>query len=95
MEMHFWSIFGRLLGGAGGRGEACGSLQILQAGAPDFITPCSPFGGAANLKASPLPPAPGSGWLLAGVLAAGWLLAGWLAGCWLLAGWLDPQGSQT
>ena len=26
--------------------------------AMDFITPCSPFGGAANLKASPLPPAP-------------------------------------
>ena len=54
----------------------------------DSITPCPPFGGAANLKASPLPPAP----LLT---AAGWL-AGWLAlqysdqldgllACWVFA----------
>ena len=42
--------FGRLLGGAGGRGHACLAMQILQNMPMDFITPCSPFGGAANLK---------------------------------------------
>ena len=42
-------------GGAGGRGGACLSLQILQSLHKDSITPCSPplCGGAANLEASP------------------------------------------
>ena len=49
---------------------------------------------AADLKASPLPPAP----LLAGWLSDCWivgLLAGWLlaASCWLVGCWLDLVGS--
>ena len=39
-----------------GRGPS--RLRICRIFIKGPITPCSPFGGAANLKASPLPPAP-------------------------------------
>ena len=45
--------------GAGGRGGACLTMQILQEWYPDSITPCSPCGDAANNRASPVPPTPG------------------------------------
>ena len=55
------------LAGAGGRGEACLNMQILQNGASIQSRPAPPCGGAANLLASPLPPAPLSQtlWLMA------------------------------
>ena len=46
--MHFWV-------GAGGRGRFPRAFRICK---KMTITPCSPFGSAANLKASPLPPDP-------------------------------------
>ena len=44
--------------GAGGRGWARGALKILQDLQQVFSTPGSPYGGAADLKATALPPAP-------------------------------------
>ena len=47
-----------LWGGAGGRGGSPGSLQILKNQTIVYSArPAPPEGGAANLKASPLPPA--------------------------------------
>jgi len=57
----FKLIFGMLLGGAGGRGwvpVASESENLQKSLSPYLHTPGSPCGGAANLKASPLPPAP-------------------------------------
>ena len=45
--------FGRLLGGAGGSGEACLSLQILQNGAPFQSRPAPPAGVRRILWATP------------------------------------------
>jgi hypothetical protein len=56
----FRLILGMLLGGAGGRGGvpvASESLESESLG-PCLHTPGSPCGGAANLKASPLPAGP-------------------------------------
>ena len=51
--------FFSLWGGAGGRGGSPGSLQILKNQTiVCSARPAPPEGGAANLKASPLPPAP-------------------------------------
>ena len=50
MEMHFWSIFGRLLGGAGGRGGVCGSLQSLQILHQIFSHALLPLRGCGELK---------------------------------------------
>ena len=48
-----------LWGGAGGRGGSPGSFQILKNQTIVYSArPAPPEGGAANLKASPLPPAP-------------------------------------
>ena len=67
---YFWAAFSRsdlrfdfglLLGGAGGRGwvpVASESENLQKSLSPYPHTPGSPCGGAANIKASPLPPAP-------------------------------------
>ena len=60
-ESDFRWVLNMLFGGAGGRGGLPGTLRFFRFCRIRFfvcITPCSPFGGAANLKASPLPPAP-------------------------------------
>ena len=48
-EVDFLSILGLFLGGAGGRGGACLSLQILQILHKDLITPCSPYAGVRRI----------------------------------------------
>ena len=64
--------FGLLLGGAGGRGwvpVASESENLQNSLSLCLHTPGSPCGGAANLKASPLPPAPSGCWLVAWLVA--------------------------
>ena len=50
--------FGRLWAGAGGRGWGLLEAEILQILTKDPTRHAPPEGGAANLKASSLPPAP-------------------------------------
>ena len=50
--------FGYLFGGVGGRGGACLSLQVLQELGRIYLARPAPLRGPADLKASPLPPAP-------------------------------------
>ena len=57
-EVRKMMTFGRLLLGAGGRGWGLPKLKILQILTKDSTRHAPPEGGAANLKASPLPPAP-------------------------------------
>ena len=70
---HKFMSVGRLLGGASGRETACRAVHILGIMVRNLLTPGSPDGGAAYLKASPLPPAPHGG-------RFDGLLAGWLSG---------------
>ena len=53
----FWNTLGALLGGAGGRGGGLPEAEILKILKTCPARPAPPEGGAANLKASPLPPA--------------------------------------
>ena len=45
---------GRLLGGAGGSGEACRTMEILQNSVTSYLRPAPTAGGAANLKGDAL-----------------------------------------
>ena len=58
MRSDFWSTFGPILGGAGGRGVPHGSLESTKGGLDlptctldgwVLSTPCSPSGGAADI----------------------------------------------
>ena len=60
IEARKTTTFGRLLGRAGGRGGACLTMQNLQNLHTNFSTPCSPFGGAANLLS--FAPSAAAGW---------------------------------
>ena len=66
-------IFGRLLGGAGGSGETCLSLQILQNGDKVHSRPAPPAGVRRILRATPS--AAGPFWLVGiAILEPGGLL---------------------
>ena len=85
-EVIFATDSAAILGGVGGRGRACLSLQVLQELGRKFSTPCTPAGSGGSKGFAPAA-APTLR------LVADWLqrwqdLAGWLAGGWLLAGWL-------
>ena len=57
LEVNFWVVLGSIVGGAGGRGGACQVCRICRIWFVVLSRLATPA-GAANLRASPLQPAP-------------------------------------